>query len=137
MSRFLVYFLLFLGVALLVPVLFQTIPDRKVAALAAGSLFVFLPMGVLIQNAKAKTSALSPLRALIVWKFAVLQFLMLFAIPIFVARIHFWQMDFRDVLIVGIPAPLLHRLSNASFLLMLAATGVLAGFEYWMRRRQR
>jgi hypothetical protein len=137
MSRFFSYFLIFLGIALIVPVLFQTIPDRKIAAVLAGGLFVFLPVLILLHHARTPKAEASMVRAVGAWKFAVLQFLMLFAVPIFFARVTHWEMEFRDVLIAGIPAPLIHRLSNVSFLIMLSATAGLVGLEFWNRKSKK
>lgn len=99
--------------------LFRTVDDRKIAATVAGFIFVAVPSFFLGWDFKVAARG-EPLQ--LIWRFAVLQFLVLFAIPIFWARVFHWNMEFADISVAGVPAALLHRLSNASFTVMMLGT---------------
>jgi hypothetical protein len=52
----------------------------------------------------------------------LLQFLLFFALPIFVGRIIFWDMDFETIKIGGIFLAQMHKVANFSYAIMLLAS---------------
>lgn len=66
----------------------------------------------------------------------MIQFLGLFALPIFSLRLLFWDSEFKDLSFFGLPGPLLHRLSNGSFLIMFIATAFMLISEYLAQKKQ-
>jgi len=123
---------------LIVPLLFRWIEDRKLAAVIAGGLFVSIPMTFLILDFRnARKGIKVQNQFLWSWRLAVIQFLGLFAIPIFSLRVLYWESDFKDLSFFGLPGPLLHRLSNGSFLIMFVATAFMLISEYLWQKKQR
>lgn len=112
-------FLIYLGLQLiLIPVvlfLFQTNPDRKMAATQAGVLFVGVPLLMVLREVLKMKSKEK------IWFLGHLQFLMLFAIPILGLRLLNWNADFSSLSVLGVSGPSLHRWSNLSFMLMMAS----------------
>ncbi len=102
-----------------VMLLFRGLSDRKIAATIAGFLFLAVPAFFLVWDLKSARQG-EPLQ--LMWRFSVLQFLILFAIPIFWARVFHWNVEFSEINVLGVPAALLHRLSNGSYLLMTLGT---------------
>ena len=106
--------------ALWVPVvivIFKLIEDRQLAALIAGVGFIFWPLVFIgheiFQRNKANRSNIHLL--------GCLQFLLLFAVPLFLLRVLNWGVSFNELSLLGVPATQLHRFSNMSYLVMILA----------------
>ncbi|MBX3034439.1 MAG: hypothetical protein KF865_10995 [Bdellovibrionaceae bacterium] len=113
--------------ALLVPVvvlLFRVIPDRIAAATTAGTLFVLVPLVFMVRRWRQPLKSRSSNR---LWWVGVLQFWILFALPILGMRLMFWGTPFEEFTFFGVSGPEWHRLSSRSYLLMTAAIA-LAGW---------
>ncbi len=104
--------------------IFKFITDRSVAAVVAGTGFVVWPILFLIHDfrytIKTKTSWIHQL--------GCLQFLVLFAVPLFLLRVLNWGVPFSELSLIGIKAMTLHQYSNMSYLLMTLAIAY-ANFE--------
>lgn len=113
MNRYRIYLFAHILVIVLVTAFFKIIPERKIAALCAGTLFLLTPVLVLFfeYRAKALMKRMSSYGALI--------FLLLSAMPIFYLRVTNWSEDFNSLSLAGIAGPELHQLSNKIFMLML------------------
>src|SRR5690606_34976149 len=96
--------------------IFKLIADRQVAALCAGSLFVLVPLLMMIAEYRAQKLQNW------VWLLCALQFWVFFALPIFGMRILNWGTAFNELSFLGISGPTMHELSNKSFMVMLIAT---------------
>ena len=105
--------------------LFRTIADRQIAALIAGLGFILIPSAILISEFKGNRNKTH--MALIAF------FLVTAALPIFFLRLLNWGVDFNSLQLAGVPAKTLHGISNASYLVMLGWTSLLA----WLRRFQK
>lgn len=112
--------------------LFRIVEDRKIAATIAGFLFLAVPAFFLVWDFRVARKG-EPLT--LIWRFSVLQFLILFAIPIFWARVFHWNVEFSEITVAGVPAALLHRLSNGSFLVMGLGTLSKVGADFLEARR--
>lgn len=107
-------------VAIMVPFIFRLVPDRRIAATMAGSLFVFVPLILMLWRWKRAEPETAFSKRL--WWLSVLQFWVLFALPILGMRLLFWEMPFDDIRFFGVPGPLWHSWSTRSYLVMLAGT---------------
>ncbi|OFZ31900.1 MAG: hypothetical protein A2622_11820 [Bdellovibrionales bacterium RIFCSPHIGHO2_01_FULL_40_29] len=113
---------------LIVTAVFRIIEDRQIAALIAGSGFVLWP-GLFLWD---------EIRSLNRYQFViggVLQFWVLFAVPIFLLRILNWGAEFNSLSFAGVPAGFLHRYANGSYLLMLLALSIAAWIERNKKRQ--
>ncbi len=110
------YLLAQLVTIIFVVLFFKYIGDRQIAATAAGSLFVGVPLGMLLVEFR-RTGFKSK-----VWMFVVLQFWILFALPIMGLRIFNWGVPFEDLSFFGVSGPFLHRWSSKSYMLMMVST---------------
>ncbi len=115
-KSFLIYLLIQAAVILAVMAIFRTIADRQVAATIAGLLFVLVPMGLMI--AEYHRAGFSER----VWFLSVLQFWILFALPILGIRLANWGVPFELLSFWGIPGPVLHEWSSKSYMLMVITT---------------
>lgn len=115
-NAYLGYLLIQLMTIVFVMLFFKYIGDRQIAATAAGSLFVGIPLGMLFFELK-RTGFKSRL-----WAIIVLQFWILFALPILGLRILNWGVPFEDLSFLGISGPMLHQWSSKSYMLMMAST---------------
>lgn len=103
-------------VIIAVTFIFKLIPDRQVAATVAGVLFVVMPLVLLIiEYRRAKFSQK-------IWYVGVLQFWLMFALPILGIRLLNWGVPFDQLSFMGIPGPVLHQWSSKSYLLMVIIT---------------
>jgi len=122
-NRFSIYLMLQAVVIAAVMVIFKVIPDRKVAATVAGTLFVMLPLSLMIyEYATAKLTHK-------IWWVGVLQFWLVFALPILGLRIFNWEAEFQDLSFMGIPGPTLHQWSSKSYMVMMVVT---VGTRMWI-----
>ena len=123
-KRFLIYLLIELAVIPAVLLLFKFTPEKKVAAAQAGFLFVGVPL-LLVQREFLKYRS-----RVWLWFAGHLQFLFLFALPIFGLRVLNWQADFNSLAIFGVTGKTLHSFSNISFIWML----ISSAWTYWSYR---
>lgn len=99
----------------LVLLLFRIVPDRKTAATFAGFVFVGLPIVMMIRRFK---NPLPTKNARRLWWAGVLQFWILFALPILGARLLFWETPFEQFTFFGFSGDQWHSLSTKSYTVM-------------------
>ena len=115
-NAFLGYLMAQVLVILAVLVIFRLIPERQLAATAAGILFVLLPLVLMIlEYRRAELQEM-------LWFVAVLQFWTVFALPILGMRLANWGVPFEQLSVFGIPGPVLHQFSSKSYIVMMAFT---------------
>lgn len=102
---------------LAVLVIFKMIEDRQIAATVAGILFVGLPL-IIMTKEFFRAQFESKL-----WYFLVLQFWLLFALPILSIRLLNWGVAFEQLSFLGVPGPILHQWSSKSYMVMMFGTG--------------
>jgi hypothetical protein len=125
-KRFWFYLLIQAAVILAVLLLFKVNADKKIAATEAGGLFVAVPVILM-----AFETLISGFRQRL-WLFGVLQFWLLFALPIIGLRLLNWDVDFKDLQLLGISGPTLHFWSSKSYFLMMLITA----WAGWKNRRR-
>lgn len=107
-----------------VALIFRYIANRHVAALLASSLFFSVSLGPLYNELMRRSKHWW-------WSLAHLQFLVFFAAPILILRLMFWQTEFSQIEINGVPwGVILHRYSNLSFSLMMLANLIVLRIEH-------
>ena len=115
-KRFLIYFLIQVLVIGVVIALFKLNSDVKLASVEAGALFFLWPLYFAVYELrKFGTERKSFFVGLI-------QFWLLFALPILGLRLMNWEAPFDDLSIFGVPGTLLHKYANTSYLLMMGLT---------------
>ena len=109
---------LFLQILMLPTIIaiFKYIPDRKIAALFAGSLFIAICLGT-FRSEFLRTR----FNAKFFW-WSGLQFFILFALPIVLLRLFYWEQAFGEIAIGPLRASALHELSNKSYLIWMLGT---------------
>lgn len=93
--------------------IFKVIEPRNVAATLAGSLFVGLGFYIYKTSIRSRSS--------LSLYFSFLH-LFIFALPMLVRRIFYWNSSFEDIVIFGIPGPYFHRASEVFFVMLVLAT---------------
>ena len=96
--------------------LFRQIPNKIQASYWASVLFVLLPVSMMLREwifCKFQNK---------IWWAAVLQFWLIFSIPIFTLRIVHPNANLNDMEVFGIPMKIMHTLSSYSYLLLMGAT---------------
>jgi len=96
--------------------LFQKSPNKIQASFWASALFVMMPLSMMSREWILFRFSNK------VWWGAVLQFWLLFAIPIMTMRILHPRVSLSEVTLGGVPINLWHQLSNISFLFLMSAT---------------
>ena len=96
--------------------IFKYIPDRKIAALFAGSLFIAICLGT-FRNEYMRVR----FHAKFFW-WSGLQFFILFALPIVLLRLFYWEQPFGQIAVGPIRASALHELSNKSYIIWMIGT---------------
>lgn len=99
-----------------VTTIFKLIPDRQVAGYVAGALFVGMGLWVLL----TEISMGRFVRSFGLWSAVI--FLALSALPILGLRIFNPGIAFDELSFLGMNGPQLHKLSNWTFMAMIAAT---------------
>lgn len=99
-----------------VMVIFRVMEDRQIAATIAGSLFVGLPLILMICEFKKEKLNHK------LWFLGTLQFWVLFALPILGLRIFNWGVDFQELSIFGVPGTALHQWSSKSYMVWMIIT---------------
>lgn len=116
LNAYLGYLFVQLITILFVMLFFKLIPDRQVAATAAGALFVGIPASMLLVEFKRSGYKNK------IWMVVVLQFWLFFALPIMGLRVFNWGVPFEDLSFLGIPGVVMHQWSSKSYMLMMAST---------------
>lgn len=120
---------MFTGVMILVPGVFNLGLEKKVAAVIAGLMFV-------VSSGLALFRQYRDLRTHDRWMYYVVgQFFVLFALPIFIARVWNWDIPFEQISFLGIPGPMYHQISTFSFIVMWFATTIALGLEAYKIRK--
>ena len=107
--------------------IFKFVSDRQIAATLAGTLFVGLPVVMMIKeyfHAGLEQT---------VWYVGVLQFWTLFALPILGLRLFNWGVPFDQLAFLGIPGPVLHQWSSKSYVAMMIVTA----WTWWKTSSQK
>lgn len=116
------FFAWLLGVELVVgglaPVIFKTISDRFVAGMVAGAIFVALGVFLVVLGLQSKGFR----RTASFW--AGCLHLFASALPLLITRIVNYSRGFEDVLVLGLPGPVFHRVSTTIFTILLVATSI-------------
>ena len=115
-KTFLQYFVVQVIVILIVTTLFKFVENRQVAATLAGLLFVFAPLGLMIREYQRDKLEEK------IWFYGVLQFWVLFALPILGIRLFNWGVPFDQLSFLGIPGTVLHSWSSKSYTVMMLIT---------------
>lgn len=115
-KRFLLYFLIEILVIISVVFIFKLNSDTKMASVQAGVLFVLLP--VFLGMMEWKKSGFSRKSFYI----GLLQFWILFALPILGLRLLNWDTPFSELSVLGIQGTSLHQYANFSYLVVVAVT---------------
>ncbi len=110
--------------------IFRFISDRHVAALITGIGFILLPTAVLFHENWGNS------RRARVTKLSCVQFLILFAWPIFLLRVFNWETEFNDILFLGVSPAILHQYSSWSYFLMVLAVAFQAFMNWRNEKRQ-
>lgn len=113
-------FLAYLGIQAFVTVavifIFRFSGDIKMASLLAGGLFVVVPLAIAWAEYKRRGFERKSLFV------GLLQFWLLFALPIFWMRLSNWEVPFNELSFLGIPGADMHRWSSSSYTVMMAMT---------------
>lgn len=118
--RFVIYLLVQVLMTLAVIIIFKLNKDVKVASAEAGALFLLMP--VVLMLIEARVSGFQQK----LWFVGVLQFWILFAVPIMGLRLLNWGADFKDLSFLGVAGSSFHYWSNKSYMLMMAVTTLVA-----------
>jgi hypothetical protein len=102
------YFIPLLVNVIAVMMAFRMIPEKQVAAVCAGAMFLIFPSIILFLEAKQK-------RRTSLTCISIYLFFLIFAVPMLGTRIWFWGQDFSTLHIWGLSAPKFHSFSNFGF----------------------
>ena len=116
-KKYLAYLVLQFSVIIAVIFIFRIIVVRQVAAVFAGALFVLTPIILLLWEYRSSGFQEK------LWYFGVLQFWVLFGLPIFCLRIVYWDKPFSEILFFGFSGDQLHAWSSKSYIVMMLMTG--------------
>jgi hypothetical protein len=123
--RFLISEILMIGAVALI---FRTIPDRVLAGVVAGTLFVSLGLWILVLGL-VSIKSVDPDRRF--WHSATFwagcAHLFLTSLPLMITRLLNWSTSFEQVDVLGLPGPVFHRLSTTVFSVLILATA----FDLW------
>ena len=125
-KKYLYDFFIQILLILFVMYLFKTSPSRIQASFWAGALFVLMPISMMMREwmfFRGKNK---------LWWACVLQFWLLFAIPIFALRIIYSHTSLSEVSVGPVPVELWHKISSGSYVILMAATL----WSWWKTRRQ-
>lgn len=108
-----------------VMLLFRLVSDRQIAATLAGVGFVIWPI-LFLSYEYSRYPNVSKTHIVV-----VLLFLLLCAFPILFLRVLNWGTPFDQLSFVGVPGPMIHKVSNYIYILML----VSAAYQYFRAKR--
>lgn len=115
-KTFLQYFVVQVIVIFFVMAIFKWIENRQIAATLAGLLFVIVPLVLMIKEYRREGTEEKN------WFIGVLQFWVLFALPILGIRLLNWGVPFDQLSFIGIPGTVLHSWSSKSYTVMMLVT---------------
>lgn len=115
-KSFLQYFAVQVVVIFLVMAIFKWIENRQIAATLAGFLFVITPVVLMVKEYRRDELTEKT------WYYGVLQFWVLFALPILSIRLMNWGVPFDQLSFLGIPGTVLHSWSSKSYTVMMLIT---------------
>lgn len=113
----------------LVMFVFWIIPERRIAAVIAGALFVGVPLALLLRRAFGGSAGQVAGSAFLWWA-GILQFWILFAVPILGSRLLWWNEPFESFHFFGQSADRWHQLSSKSYMVMLVLILVAHGLQW-------
>lgn len=102
---------------------FKVIPEKQVAALVAGLLFLVSSLGILLVELKQPDFK----KRFTFW--GTLAFVVLSALPILGLRVLNWGVPFDQLSVLGIPGPELHKFSNYMFFIMVVCLFIDVSIE--------
>lgn len=115
-KKYLYDFVIQILLILAVTYLFKMNTNKLQASFWAGALFVLMPISMMSREWLFFRWGNR------LWWAGVLQFWLLFALPIFVLRIRYSHTPFSEVSVGPIPAQLWHHTASYSYLILMAAT---------------
>jgi hypothetical protein len=98
------------------PVIFTTVENRLIAGIMAGTLFVGLGVFIVMVGVQNK-----PFRRVPTFWAGCLH-LFGSALPLLITRMVNFSHGFENVLVLGLPGPVFHRISTGVFAILLIAT---------------
>ncbi|UYL09863.1 hypothetical protein B9G69_004645 [Bdellovibrio sp. SKB1291214] len=117
-NRFLEYLVVQVLVIAAVMLIFAVIKNKQIAATIAGVLFVVMPISLMAWEHKKEGFQE------MTWFAGMLQFWVIFALPILGIRLLNWGVPFDQLFFWGIPGPLLHSWSSKSYMVMMLVTAI-------------
>lgn len=102
---------------------FKLIPEKQVAAVIAGLLFLVSSVGIVLFEMKHPDFK----KRFTFW--GTLAFILTSAIPILALRLLNWGVPFEELSVLGIPGTELHKFSNYMFFLMVVCLFVDISLE--------
>lgn len=105
--------------------LFRLISDKQIAATIAGVGFLLWPTLFLATELKRSVANRVHVGLLLV-------FLICSALPVFFLRVLNWGVDFSTLSFVGVPAPTIHKVSNYTYMMMVASA-----LYFWLQGRKK
>lgn len=118
LNKFLEYLVVQVLVIAVVMVIFAVIKNKQIAATVAGVLFVAMP--IILMAREHQRAGFQEMT----WFAGMLQFWVIFALPILGIRLLNWGVPFDQLFFWGIPGPLLHSWSSKSYMVMMAITAI-------------
>ncbi len=115
-KKFLMFLVLEVLLTLAVIIIFKTIEDRSIAGVIAGSLF--LSFGFFIIYSLTQTKFY--MRAFSFY--GALVHLGMGAIPLLATRLMNWGIPHEELLILGVPAPIFHKIAEKIFVILILCT---------------
>lgn len=108
---------------------FQFIEPKKIAALVAGALFVGFGFAMIHLTRKWEEYR----TYLSYWCIRIHVFI--FAIPMFLGRVIFWEKDLSEIVYFSIPGPKFHDISKIFYSIMLVCT-LIDLLIAWLKRKK-
>ncbi|MFZ3231925.1 MAG: hypothetical protein WA160_17085 [Pseudobdellovibrio sp.] len=106
----------------IVILIFQLIPEKRIASVFAGIGFIFLPLAfIAFEFSKIKTG-----RTSLVHLGISIEFLFLSSLPIFLLRVMNWNSEFNNLELFGVSANSFHRFSNLNYMILIVSTSYMA-----------
>ncbi|MGZ3804963.1 MAG: hypothetical protein ACXVB4_12180 [Pseudobdellovibrionaceae bacterium] len=115
-KRFLIYLIVEFALIISVVFIFKLNSNVKLASVQAGILFILLPM--VLGGIEWKRAGFFRKSFYI----GLLQFWVLFALPILGLRLLNWDVAFNELSVLGVQGTILHKYANFSYILMMALT---------------
>ncbi len=107
--------------------LFHFIDSRRIAGLTAGSIFVVIEVAVMILALRSETGK----KSFCLWFGLVM--LVVFSLPMLIARVANFEMTWSDIKVWGYSGPQMHRYSMYCYTALMSATLVDAIIIRWKK----